>query len=101
LLKKTSLSKSFLTQGRESLSRGTTLIAASCKLPLNTESDNSCPDNGGRPNVPTKSLFQNISSGVYLHIRQHLLAPPAVSLSVGIPPNILIEDIFLSVTAFI
>jgi len=46
-------------------------------------------------------IFQNISSGVYLHIRQHLLAPTAVSLFVGILPNMLIKDIFLSVMAFL
>jgi len=44
---------------------------------------------------------QSISSGVYLHIRQHLLAPTAVSLTAGIPPDILSEDIFLSVIAFV
>jgi len=38
---------------------------------------------------------------VYLYIRQQLLAPTAASLTAGFPPDILSEDIFLSVIAFI
>jgi hypothetical protein len=43
---------------------------------------------------------QGIGSGVYLHIRQQLLSPTATSLTVGVFPTALSEDIFLSVTAF-
>jgi len=68
---------------------------------LSAGSDNPYPYNGGLPGVSTKKLFQNTGSGVYLHIRQQLLAPPAASLIAGTLPTILIKDIFLSVTAFI
>jgi len=44
--------------------------------------------------------FQGIGSGVYLHIRQHLLASTAVSLAPFFLYGILSEDIFLSVMAF-
>jgi len=49
-------------------------------------SNNPCPNNGGLPYAPTKSpeTFQSIGSGVYLYIRQQLLAPTAVSLGAGI-----------------
>jgi hypothetical protein len=73
-------------------SRGTTLIAAVKTSRRSTESDNSRPYDGGRPDAPTNSPplgnfskffenFQSIGSGVYLRIRQRLLAPPAVSLN--------------------
>jgi len=45
------------------------------------------------------TLVRNISSGVYFHIRQHLLAPTAGSLAPGFHRGLLSEDIFLSVTA--
>jgi len=67
----------------EKYSRGTTLIAAYEKLPLITGSNNPCPYNGGLPDTPTFT-FQSASSGVYLHIRQHLLTPTAVSLGAGV-----------------
>jgi len=38
---------------------------------------------------------------VYLHIRLHLLAPTAVSLSVVMVTDMPGEDIFLSVIAFV
>jgi len=52
----------------------------------------------GFPYAPTE--FQGIRSGVYLYIRQQLLAPTAASLFAGAPAGMLSEDIFLSVTAF-
>jgi len=96
----------------EKFSRGTTLITIKSSL---TESDNSCPITGASvcSYAPAayevlQPVFQSISSGVYLHIRRHLLAPPAVSLSTGFgllyecthKPDIPSEDIFLSVIAF-
>jgi len=62
-------------------SRGTTLIASQHEPPLN-EIKQSLPHNSGPPYAPTQTDFQSISSEVYLHIRQHLLAPTAVSLNV-------------------
>jgi len=39
----------------------------------------------GIPYAPTETpVFQRISSGVYFHIRQQLLAPTAASLYAGI-----------------
>jgi uncharacterized membrane protein YqaE (UPF0057 family) len=86
----------------EKISRGTTLIAVlrkNCRL--KTESDNSCPDDGGRPDTPTKIFFR-VSAQECIYISfQRLLAPTAVSLSAGIfSPDMLIADIFLSVMAF-
>jgi len=64
-------------------SRGTTLIAACLKPPLKPGSNNPCPCNGGYPYALTWSFVQSVSSGVYLYIRQHLLAPTAGSLNAG------------------
>jgi len=56
----------------------------------------------GFPYAPIQKMFQSISSGVYLYIRQHLLAPTAGSLKRRhLKPNMLSEDIFLSVIAFL
>jgi len=68
------------------------------------ESNNPCPYNGELPYVPTicsyETNVQNIGSGVYLHIRRHLLAPTAVSLkNPSFPPNMSGKDIFLSFAA--
>ena len=65
-------------------SRGTTLIAAYNKPPLNGIKQFHAPITEGIRILLLKQIFQSISSGVYLHIRQHLLAPTAVSLDAGI-----------------
>jgi len=73
---------------------------ATCGFPPHDSSaEGGRPKGDGVAGFTHITSFQNIGSGVYLHIFRHLLTPTAVSLNAltGIPS----EDIFLSVMAFL
>jgi len=98
-----------LAQGRD-ISRGTTLIATFYfKLPLITESINSCPDYGRHPSVPTtcsKHQLQSVFTYPLASARtnRRLSEDNHITKTVYCQDNEIIfspsEDIFLSFVAF-